>query len=130
VVYFTGLKQVTDPSVASINGAALQALSPLKAIAGADGRILLANPLPGQLGNLGYGVIRGPGAKTLNVNVKKNIRISERVTMQIGATANNVTNTPVFNDPDMNINSVTFGRITGTGTAGNRILVLQGRVNF
>ena len=129
MVYFTGLTQLTDPSVANINGAALQALSPLKAIASGS-QILLANPLPGQLGNLGYGVIRGPGAKTLNVNVKKNIRISERVTLQIGATANNVTNTPVFNDPDMNINSVTFGRITGTGAAGNRILVLQGRVNF
>jgi hypothetical protein len=104
--------------------------SSLKAIMGSGGKPLLVNPLPGQLGALGYGVVRGPGAKTLNLNIKKNIRITERFNMQIGATANNVTNTPVFNDPDMNINSPTFGRILGTGAAGNRILVLQGRLNF
>jgi hypothetical protein len=124
VVYFTGLTQTTDPSVVGLAG------SSLKAIMGSGGKPLLVNPLPGQLGALGYGVVRGPGAKTLNLNIKKNIRITERFNMQIGATANNVTNTPVFNDPDMNINSPTFGRILGTGAAGNRILVLQGRLNF
>ena len=128
VVYFTGLKQITDPSVIGLTG------SPLKAIAGPNGKLLLVNPLPGQLGSLAYGSIRGPGAKILNVNLKKTIRITERFNFQIGATALDATNTPVFNDPDMNINSPTFGRITGTSTSlqapGNRILVLQGRLNF
>jgi hypothetical protein len=128
VVYFTGLTQITDPSVVGLTG------SPLKAIAGPDGKPLLVNPLPGQLGSLAYGVVRGPGAKILNLNIKKNIRINERFNFQIGATALDATNTPVFNDPDMNINSPTFGRITGTSTSlqapGNRIMVLQGRLNF
>jgi hypothetical protein len=125
-VYFNGLKQVTDPSVTNLVG------SQLKAIATANGSLLLVNPLPGQMGALGQGVVRGPGAKNLNVNLIKRIRVNERVTLQIGATAQNVTNTPIFNDPDLNINSPTFGRITGTATtpAGNRIMVLQGRVNF
>jgi hypothetical protein len=126
VIYFAGLKQVTDPAVANLIG------SQLKAITTSNGALLLVNPLPGQLGNLGQGVIRGPGAKNLNVNLIKHIRVNERVTLQLGATAENVTNTPIFNDPDMNINSPTFGRITSTATspAGNRIVVLQGRVNF
>jgi hypothetical protein len=128
VVYFTGLTQITDPSVAGLAG------SPLKALAGPDGKPLLVNPLPGQFGSLAYGVVRGPGAKILNLNIKKTIRINERFNMQIGATALDATNTPVFNDPDMNINSNTFGRITGTSTSlqapGNRIMVLQGRLNF
>jgi hypothetical protein len=128
VVYFTGLTQITDPSVVGLAG------SPLKAIAGPDGKPLLVNPLPGQLGSLAYGVVRGPGAKILNLDLKKTIRINERFNLQIGATALDATNTPVFSDPDMNINSTTFGRITGTSTSlqapGNRILVLQGRFNF
>jgi len=128
VVYFTGLTQITDPSVVGLIG------SQLKAQAGPDGKPLLVNPLPGQLGPLAYGVVRGPGAKILNLNIKKTIRINERFNFQIGATALDATNSPVFNDPDMNINSNTFGRITGTSTSlqapGNRIMVLQGRLNF
>ncbi|HLH00677.1 MAG TPA: carboxypeptidase regulatory-like domain-containing protein [Bryobacteraceae bacterium] len=128
VVYFGGLTQITDPSAIGLAG------SSLKAIAGPDGKPLLVNPLPGQFGSLAYGVIRGPGAKILNLNIKKTIRITERFNFQIGATALDATNTPVFSDPDMNINSPTFGRITGTSTSlqapGNRIMVLQGRFNF
>ena len=128
VVYFTGLKQITDPSVAGLAG------SQLKALATANGAPLLVNPLPGQLGALGQGVVRGPGAKSLNLNLIKRIRVSERFTLQLEATAENVTNTPIFLDPDTNINSPNFGRITGTSTAavnpGNRIMVLQGRVYF
>ncbi len=48
--------------------------------------------------------------------------------MQFGATADNVTNTPIFADPNIDINSTTFGRITSA--TGNRVIVLQGRVNF
>jgi len=61
----------------------------------------------------------------------KRIKITERITMQIGATAQNATNTPIFADPtttNMNINSTSFGRITSA--TGARLLVLQGRVNF
>ncbi len=128
VLYFNGLTQITDPSVVGRTG------STLKAIAGPNGQPLLVNPLPGQLGPLAYGVIRGPGAKILNLNVKKTIRISERFNFQLGATALDATNTPVFNDPNMDINSPTFGRITSTSGSlqapGNRIMVLQGRLNF
>ena len=128
VVYFNGFTQVTDPSVAGLVG------SPLKAIAGPGGKLLLVNPLPGQLGALAYGTIRGPGAKVLNLDLKKTIRITERFNFQIGATALDATNTPIFNDPDMSIDSPTFGRILGTSTSlqapGNRIMVLQGRFNF
>ena len=51
VVYFTGLTQVTDPSVKNLP-ANLQSLSTLYAIQGADGRVLVQHPLPGSLGTL------------------------------------------------------------------------------
>ena len=128
VVYFNGLTQVTDPSAVGLAG------SLLKAITGPNGQLVLVNPLPGQFGSLGYGILRGPGAKNLNVNLQKMFRINERFNFMLRATALDATNTPIFLDPDTNINSPTFGRITGTSTAnqapGNRIMVLQGRLNF
>jgi len=131
VVYFNGLTQIVDPSVAGISNSALRSLSTLRAIAGPNGQPLLINPPPGVLGALGDGSLRGPGAKQVNVNLIKRIRINERFNLQIGATAENITNTPIFANPNMNINSTAFGRITSTaGFNPSRLIVLQGRINF
>jgi hypothetical protein len=130
VIYFPGLTQITDPSVANIP-ASLQSLSTLKAIAGSNGQPLLVNPLPGVLGSLGQSPFRGPGSKNLNVNLIKRIRINERFTAQIGASALNVTNTPTFANPTTAINSTAFGRIAATaGYQPWRLVVLQARFNF
>lgn len=139
VIYFNGLTQVLDPSIARMP-AALQPLSTLRAIAGANGSPLLVNPLPGVMGSLGNGVMFGPGGKQLNASVIKRIRINERFTFQIGATAENVTNTPIFANPQTNINSTAFGRITSTaglsgaggsgGATASRLMVIQARLNF
>jgi hypothetical protein len=132
VIYFNGLTQLpSDPSVANIANTALRALSGLKAIAGANGQPLLVNPLPGVMGSLAAGVVRGPGSKTVNVNLIKRIKINERFSAQIGATAENLTNTPIFANPQMNINNTAFGRITSTaGLNPSRLIVLQARFNF
>ncbi len=129
VIYFGGIQQVTDPAVAALP-AGLRPLSTLKAIADSSGHLIFVNPGPGEFGGLGQGSLRGPGAKSLNVNLIKRIRINERFTFQVGATAENITNSPIFSDPNIDINSTSFGRITGTGAAGNRVIVLQGRINF
>ncbi len=131
VVYFTGLTQVIDPSVANISNATLRAISTLRAIVGPNGQPLLVNPLPGVMGSLGEGVLRGPGAKQVNVNLIKRIPINERFVFQIGATAENLTNTPIFANPQTSINSTAFGRITTTaGFNPSRLIVLQARLNF
>jgi hypothetical protein len=139
VIYFNGLTQILDPSIASLP-ASLQPLSTLRAIAGANGQPLLVNPLPGVMGALGNGVLFGPGGKQLNANVIKHIRINERFNFQIGATAENVTNTPIFANPQTSINSTAFGRITATaglsgaggsgGATASRLMVIQARLNF
>jgi hypothetical protein len=130
VIYFPGLTQITDPSVSALP-AALQPLSTLKAIAGSNGSPLLVNPLPGVMGALSQEAIHGPGSKALNMNVIKRIRINERFLAQIGATAENVTNTPTFANPTTSINSTSFGRITGeAGLYPVRLIVLQARFNF
>ncbi len=130
VVYFDGLTQINDPYIANLttNGN-IRALSTLKAIATSGGAPLLVNPVPGQIGNLGLGALTGPGFVQLDMNLIKRIRINERFTLQLGASARNVTNSVNFANPTTSINSTSFGRITGTNGVP-RILVLQGRVNF
>jgi Carboxypeptidase regulatory-like domain/TonB-dependent Receptor Plug Domain len=143
IQYFGGFTQITDPAVATLP-ASLQALSTLKGIGNASGTPILVNPLPGQMGELGQSVIHGPGFKNVNVNMIKRFRINERFNMQIGATAQNLTNTPAFGNPTTSIDSTSFGRITAVGSfasssiggvnpvaqSGARIIVLQARVNF
>jgi hypothetical protein len=143
IQYFSGFKQITDPAVSTLP-TSLQSLSTLKAIGDSSGTPILVNPLPGQMGQLGDTIFHGPGFKNVNVNLIKRIRINERFNMQIGATAQNLTNTPAFGNPTTSISSTSFGRITAVGSfasssigavnpvagSGARIIVLQARLNF
>jgi hypothetical protein len=128
----TGFTQVTDPSVANLTGS-LRALSTLKAIA-VGGSPVLVNAPPGQFGTLPLAVMTGPDQVQVDANIIKHVRLNERFTLQFGATARNLTNTPAFANPTVgnsSINSVNFGRITtmAIGTVP-RIIVLQGRISF
>jgi hypothetical protein len=137
VTYFSGLKQVPDPSRANITTVnSIRNQSTLLAIADAKGSILLANSAPGQLGNLAMGVFRGPGLFNIDVNLVKRVRITERVGLQLQADALSLTNTPQFVNPttaNSSINSTSFGNIVGLnpiGTGGARVIVLKARINF
>jgi len=130
VLYFgSGLTVGPDPSLTNLTPA-LRSLSGLFAVS-SNGTPLLVNPAPGVLSPLGLGTLRAPGSKGVNVDLIKRIRINERFVFQIGATAENLTNTPIFAAPNVTINSTSFGRITATtGTYPSRLIVLQGRLNF
>jgi hypothetical protein len=127
VVYFPGIQSIIDPSVATM-AASLRGVSTLRAVADANGNVLFRNPLPGELGNLSPRFLTGPGSFRLDANLIKNIAITERISLQISAQADNVTNTPQWGNPNLDINSLNFGRITSAG--GTRIVVLTGRINF
>src|SRR5262249_49643575 len=130
VLYFgSGLTVGPDPTLTALTPA-LRGISSLFAVS-SNGSPLLVNPAPGVLSPLALGTVRGPGSKGLNVNLIKRFRINERFIFQLGATAQNITNTPIFGAPNTNINSTSFGRITTTaGTYPSRLIVLQGRLNF
>jgi hypothetical protein len=131
VIYFPGATQTADPQVAGIAAGAangnLQALSTLRSIS-INGTPALINAAPGSVGGLAYGSLNGPGGFRLDFNLLKRIKLTERFTMELRATATNLTNSPVFGSPQININSTTFGHITGD--AGPRIIVAQLRLNF
>lgn len=130
VAYFSGLQQVRDPYVSritAVNG--IQAASTMQAIADASGRLLLVNAVPGSPGTMGVGFFEGPGAVRFDLNVVKRVRMAERLTLELRGDAISALNKPNFSNPNTDINSVNFGRITGTDD-GNRIMVVSARINF
>jgi hypothetical protein len=133
VIFFPDLRPVADPGIASITTAqGLQGRSTMFAIADSSGRVVLANPSPGEVGSLGYRTIFGPATFNLDVNLVKRFRIAESKEFEFRVDAIDVLNSPRFtndvDDIERNINNTNFGRITRF--EGNRILVLGARINF
>jgi hypothetical protein len=75
-----------------------------------------AAPPAGAFGDAGRNTIPGPGQITLNMSVSKTIQFKETRTLEIRATANNVFNHVNLAAVDTNLNSPTFGEVTGAGT--------------
>jgi len=133
VVYFDGLGQVSDPSVSSVTTLqSLQGQFSNKAITDSQGRVLLVNPQPGQLGTMGLKWIQGPGNLSLDMNLTKRVKLTETKEFELRIDASNILNHPNFGAPtaaNLSINSnASFGRIT-TAT-GARSFVVNTRVNF
>ena len=129
VIYFAGLQSIADPSIRALTTSNnIQGRSTLRAIADGNGNPLLVNPTPGTLGNLQPFFLEGPGEFRFDVNVQKTFRLREGWALELRGDAIDVTNSPQWSDPNVDINSLNFGRITGAG--GNRIIVVGARVNF
>jgi hypothetical protein len=73
--------------------------------------------------------LRRPGTKSLNLPLSKDFPIRERVKLQVRMEATGVTNTPNFDAPGTNMNSLaTFGVITSAG--GSRSMQGSARITF
>jgi hypothetical protein len=90
--------------------------------------IILQNAVPGQLGSLGLNPLYGPGSWSFDANLQKKIRIAESRSVAFRLDARNIFNHPTPGNPNLNVNSGTFGQIT-TKT-GNRTLAGQIRLEF
>jgi hypothetical protein len=129
VIYFTNLKQVSDPAIANLTSLqSLNIASSLKAIADSSGKIIAVNPDPGTVGSLSPTYLEGPGSFRFDANMIKRIRIRENKELQVRGDFINVLNSPQFGDPITDINATNFGRITQAGDG--RIIVLSMRINF
>jgi hypothetical protein len=67
-----------------------------------------------RIGTAGYDILRGPGAKNLDLNLSREFSVFERFKLQFRADAYNLTNTPHFAAPNGSITSSGFGQITAT----------------
>jgi hypothetical protein len=61
--------------------------------------------------------VRNPGIKNLDLSFFKNYTLAQGLTLQYRLEMFNALNTPQFDGPDTNIESSTFGVITGAGPA-------------
>jgi len=129
VVYFDGLQQIPDPSRSGVTALqSTQGSFTNRAIADSQGRLLLVNPTPGEIGNMGLSWIEGPSRLLLDMNLIKRVRLSENREFELRIDAVNVLNHPNFGSPNLNINNLSFGRITSA--TGNRRFVTSLRLNF
>ena len=93
-----------------------------------QGRIVLVNAPAGRHGNMGLNWIEGPANLGLDMNLIKRVKIAETKQFEFRVDALNVLNHPNFSNPNLNINSSSFGRITSA--TGNRSFVFNLRLNF
>jgi hypothetical protein len=129
VFFYPGYTVGPDPQVRQLTTTGgVQQRSTLLAVFDASGRPIATNPAPGTLGALQPRFFYGPGYFAFDLNLLKTFTIREGIQFQLGVTADNITNTPAFEDPDIVINSPTFGQISSAG--GNRIVILSGRLTF
>jgi hypothetical protein len=117
-----------DPKV--INTATGRAVGPdnLGNTASFDGQVFF-NPGAGQVGNLPVMTFDGPNQFRIDLALSKRFRFADRYGIEFKGEAFNLTNTPSFFTGDMNINSTTFGRLTGVNV-GSRVIQLSGRFDF
>jgi hypothetical protein len=73
-------------------------------------------PAPFTLGNLSRTLpdVRGPGRFNYDLNLSKRFAITESIGLQLRADAFNLTNTPYFGAPGLQLGSTTFGVISSS----------------
>jgi len=80
------------------------------------------------LGTLGLYPIYGPGSWSFDANLQKKFRISESRSVAVRLDARNLLNHPTPGNPNLNINTGTFGQISQK--TGSRALAGQIRLEF
>jgi hypothetical protein len=117
-----------DPKV--INPATGRAVGPdtLGNTPGFDCQVFF-KPGAGEVGNLPVMAFDAPRIFNLDLALSKRTRIAGRYNLELKAEAFNLTNSVSFTNGDENINSATFGQITGVAV-GSRVMQLSVRFDF
>ncbi|OFW19337.1 MAG: hypothetical protein A3G21_02465 [Acidobacteria bacterium RIFCSPLOWO2_12_FULL_66_21] len=116
-----------DPNLVGADGRAVGADN-LANAAGFSGQVFF-NPVAGQVGTLPILAFDAPPIWTVDGSLAKRVKVVSRYTVEFRVEAFNLFNTVSFYAGDFNINSTTFGRITGTGNTA-RIVQFTGRFEF
>jgi hypothetical protein len=73
-----------------------------------------SRPVAFTYGNAGRNIVRGPGILSTDLSVIRNVLFGGTRSLQLRLEAFNLFNQPIWNDPDMNMSSATYGRIITT----------------
>lgn len=99
-----------------------------------------AVPAAATYGNTNRDQFRGPGFFTMNLSLARQFKLTERFAFQFRADAMGLTNTPLFNNPNAQVGTSTFGIVTSTlkpagegffgNDPGSRVIWLGARLLF
>lgn len=130
VGYLSGYTREADPTLGyyGTNPDSLEDHVDLWQIVDSSGNVVLRSPKPGTTGSLGTGWLTGPGRLGLDVAMSKSIQIREGTRFTIRMDAINVLNKPQWGNPNLNMFSNNFGRITNA--SGARTFTLNARIDF
>ena len=81
-----------------------------------------------RAGNVANGYLRTPLTWNVDFNLSRNIKIGERINLQVRADMFNGLNHVNYNGPTSDVTSATFGEINGAG--GMRVVQLNGRLTW
>jgi len=128
VEYFENLKTQLAPLPNFGGNTTLAGRFTNQVVVDSAGNIILQNPAPGTPGNTSLRWFEGPANFRIDAALSKKIRIDERKSFTIRADAVNFLNRPVWGNPNTDINSNGFGRITSA--TGSRRITVGARVDF
>jgi hypothetical protein len=75
-------------------------------------------PTTGTFGNSPRNIVIGPGSKNLNMTFQRAVQVGTNRNVNINLSVNDLLNMTNYTGIDTNVNSVTFGQVTGI--SGNR----------
>ncbi|HYR87915.1 MAG TPA: TonB-dependent receptor [Terriglobia bacterium] len=130
VQYFSNLSTRSAPSPNFGGDTNLPGRFTNQVIVDQSGNIVLQNPQPGATGNTALNLpgLQGPAQLGLDIALSKKLRIAENKTFTLRADAINALNRPIWDNPNTDINSTSFGRITSA--RGNRTITFNARIDF
>ena len=73
-----------------------------------------AQPVAGTFGSCANGTVTGPGLSDWDLGIEKQFPVSESKRFEFRAEFLNLTNTPIFNSPNLSVDSTQFGWITSS----------------
>jgi hypothetical protein len=129
VEYFTHLSVEDAPTPAGMDSGVAGRFTN-RMIVDSSGNPVLMNPDAGGVGNTAsnLGAIEGPSSIGLDMGLSKRVQIDESRWFELRADVINILNTPQWGNPNTNINSNNFGRITNAG--GTRTVTINARFEF
>ena len=110
-------KRISLTSLGRAGATPTQFLAVDPSLIGPDGRanpaFILPNTTPGDFGQILF--IRDRNTFTWDMSINKNVRIMERMSLQLFASSSNILNHPRWGIPNTNVFSTTFGVVNGPG---------------
>ena len=87
-----------------------------------------AQPKGVRFGTTGRNTLTGPGIVNLDMSIFRTFSLTERLRMEFRAEAYNLSNTPHFNNPNTNVQNMTFNPDGSIKSLGNFLSITQANI--